>query len=74
MIDAEKQKAVQRAKASDVPQCIDWPRTPGSTTVYRLVEKVFEIQHYKAQLQGFMVCYEISNMGNYNYTIGLFIG
>ncbi len=36
-------EAVQRAKAGDVPQCIDWPRTPGSTTVYRLVEKVFEI-------------------------------
>ncbi|MGM0653628.1 MAG: RloB family protein [Bacillota bacterium] len=34
-------KAVQRAKASDKPQCIDWPRTPGSTTVYRLVEKIY---------------------------------
>jgi len=43
MITLENIKeAVQRAKAGDMPQCVDWPRTPGSTTVYKLVEKIYE--------------------------------
>lgn len=32
--------AVQRAKHRDNPPCLDWPRTIGSTTVYRLVENI----------------------------------
>jgi hypothetical protein len=32
--------AVNRAKARDNPSCIDWPRNPGCTTVYKLVEKI----------------------------------
>lgn len=34
------QNAIRRAKQRDNPQCIDWPRTTGGTTVYRLVEKL----------------------------------
>jgi len=34
-------EAVKRAKTRDRPPCKDWPRTPGVTTVYRLVEKLF---------------------------------
>ena len=33
-------EAVCRAKKRDNPPCVDWPRTPGGTTVYRLVEKL----------------------------------
>ncbi len=32
--------AVSRAKMKDSPPCVDWPREPGSSTVYRLVEKI----------------------------------
>ena len=32
--------AIRRAHHRDTPPCIDWPRTLGSTTVYRLVEKL----------------------------------
>ena len=47
-IDARKinrdriNEAVARARARDNPQCIDWPRTPGCTTVYRLVENILK--------------------------------
>lgn len=37
--------AIRRAKARDKPPCIDWPRAPGGTTVYKLVENI--IQAYK---------------------------
>jgi len=33
--------AIRRAKQRDNPKCIDWPKTIGGTTVYRLVEKLF---------------------------------
>ncbi len=32
--------AVSRAKTKDYPPCNDWPREPGNSTVYRLVEKI----------------------------------
>ena len=32
--------AIHRAKARDNPPCVDWPRTFGSTTVYKLVENI----------------------------------
>jgi len=32
--------AIQRAKRRDNPPCVDWPRTVGVTTIYRLVEKL----------------------------------
>ena len=32
--------AIRRAKARDNPPCEDWPRTFGSTTVYKLVENI----------------------------------
>ena len=32
--------AIRRAKARDNPPCVDWPRTFGSTTVYKLVENI----------------------------------
>jgi hypothetical protein len=34
--------AVARAKHRDTPPCADWPRTPGVTTVYRLVERILQ--------------------------------
>ena len=34
------EKAIRRAKVRDKPPCEDWPRTSGSTTVYRLVENI----------------------------------
>lgn len=34
--------AILRAKRRDIPPCADWPRQPGKTTVYRLVEKLLE--------------------------------
>lgn len=34
------EEAVRRGKQQDRPPCKDWPRTPGVTTVYRLVEKL----------------------------------
>ncbi len=33
-------EAIKRAKEKDTPPCPDWPRQPGKTTVYRLVEKL----------------------------------
>ena len=32
--------AIRRAKVRDNPPCADWPRTLGSTTVYKLVENI----------------------------------
>ena len=32
--------AIRRAKVRDNPPCADWPRTFGSTTVYKLVENI----------------------------------
>jgi len=32
--------AIRRAKGRDTPPCPDWPRTTGSTTVYRLVQRI----------------------------------
>jgi len=32
--------AIRRAKHRDTPPCVDWPRNPGRTTVYRLVENI----------------------------------
>ena len=34
--------AVQRALTRDNPPCVDWPRRPGQTTVYRLVGKLLD--------------------------------
>lgn len=34
------EEAVRRAKVRDNPPCEDWPRTLGSTTVYKLVENI----------------------------------
>lgn len=33
-------EAIRRAKQRDIPPCPDWPRSIGSTTVYRLVENI----------------------------------
>ena len=35
-------QAIERAKKRDQPPCPDWPRQPGSTTVYKLVEKLLD--------------------------------
>ena len=49
-IDARKIKpdriknAIDRAKVRDNPPCVDWPRVFGSTTVYKLVEKIRRFQ------------------------------
>lgn len=32
--------AIDRAKQKDNPPCIDWPRTIGNTTVYRLIRNI----------------------------------
>ena len=34
--------AVQRAQQKDVPPCLDWPRSIGQTTVYKLVKQIIE--------------------------------
>ena len=34
------EEAIRRAKIRDNPPCVDWPRTFGSTTVYKLVENI----------------------------------
>lgn len=34
--------AMERAKRRDSPPCRDWPKNPGCTTVYKLVEKITE--------------------------------
>jgi len=33
-------KAIKRAELRDKPPCIDWPRSSGNTTVYRLIERI----------------------------------
>ncbi len=35
-------KAVERARKRNKPPCTDWPRNPGCTTVYLLVEKILD--------------------------------
>ena len=35
--------AIHRAKLRDNPPCNDWPRNFGSTTVYRLIEKIIQV-------------------------------
>ena len=35
-------KAVERARKRNNPPCTDWPRNPGCTTVYLLVENILE--------------------------------
>jgi len=37
-------KAIDRARQRDVPPCSDWPRSPGVTTVYRLVERIIDAE------------------------------
>lgn len=34
--------AIRRARHRDTPPCLDWPRAPGGTTVYRLVENILK--------------------------------
>ena len=34
------EEAIRRAKIRDNPPCVNWPRTFGSTTVYKLVENI----------------------------------
>lgn len=34
--------AVQRAQEKDVPSCVEWPRSIGQTTVYKLVKQIIE--------------------------------
>ena len=36
------ENAVRRAKEKDVPPCIDWPKSIGKTTVYKLVKQIIE--------------------------------
>ena len=36
--------AIRRARQRDNPPCADWPRIVGSTTVYRLVENIIEVE------------------------------
>lgn len=40
------EKAIARARNRDYPPCKDWPRSPGRTTVYRLVENILRIPVY----------------------------
>ena len=46
VVDARKflpdqiDEAIRRARMRDIPPSSDWPRIPGNTTVYRLVEKL----------------------------------
>jgi hypothetical protein len=41
--DSDRIKAaIQRARVRDNPPCADWPRQMGSTTLYRLVQKLME--------------------------------
>lgn len=36
--------AIRRARERDNPPCADWPRAPGGTTVYKLVENILIAQ------------------------------
>ena len=38
------EEAIHRAKVRDNPPCEDWPRTFGSTTVYKLVENILSVK------------------------------
>lgn len=38
------QNAVRRAKARNYPESMDWPRSFGQTTVYRLLENILHVQ------------------------------
>ena len=38
------ENAIRRAKARDKPPCVDWPRAPGGTTVYKLIENIIQAQ------------------------------
>lgn len=38
--------AIDNAKQRDKPPCDDWPRNPGGTTVYRLVERILMGERY----------------------------
>ena len=48
-IDARKitreriEDAIRRARQRDNPPCADWPRAPGGTTVYKLVENILRV-------------------------------
>jgi len=35
--------AIRRARTRDNPPCDDWPRSFGSTTVYKVVESILEV-------------------------------
>lgn len=35
-------QAISHAKQRDCPPCTDWPQNPGTTTVYRLIQKLLE--------------------------------
>jgi len=35
-------EAIRRAKSRDHPRCADWPRSPGGTTMYRLMERILK--------------------------------
>ena len=37
---AQINDAIRRAKKRDLPACEDWPRDPGQTKVYRLIENI----------------------------------
>jgi hypothetical protein len=39
--------AISRAKLRDAPPCTNWPKTMGSTTVYRLVEHILQALNEK---------------------------
>lgn len=47
-VDARKislehvREAIRRARMRDVPPCVDWPRSAGGTTVYRLIQKILD--------------------------------
>jgi hypothetical protein len=34
--------AIRRAKQQDNPPCIDWPRTVGRTTMYKLIQNILD--------------------------------
>jgi RloB-like protein len=42
---AQIEQAIRRAQQRDHPRFIDWPRTMGATTVYRLVERILGLSN-----------------------------
>lgn len=42
--EAQIKNAIRRAKTRDHPPCEDWPRSPGQTTVYRLIENILKVR------------------------------